>query len=146
MVSAGIAIVAYDGDEIYSTELSRIEVIELHIKWGEPASKGISSLLDHGPGFHKLLLMDDDAEKLKHDVRPMLEKMAKETGSVVTQAIPTMLELLPAGCSKALGVQKVCEHLGIDPETQLLTLVSPFLQISQRRLSFYGSNFHFIRI
>jgi len=32
------------------------------------------------------------------------------------------LELLPLGCSKALGVQKVCEHLGIDPGTQLLAL------------------------
>jgi hydroxymethylpyrimidine pyrophosphatase-like HAD family hydrolase len=33
-----------------------------------------------------------------------------------------MLELLPEGCSKALGVQKLCEVLGVDPSTQLLAL------------------------
>ena len=33
-----------------------------------------------------------------------------------------MLELLPGGCSKALGVQKLCDELGIEPETQLLAV------------------------
>eukprot|EP00536_Pseudo-nitzschia_multiseries_P012940 jgi/Psemu1/210118/e_gw1.523.22.1 len=122
LVEAGISAAAYDGDDLYSTDVTRIEVIELHEKWGEPASKKLSSLLDHSPGFHKILLMDNDVEKLNQQVRPKLEKLAQETGSVVTQAIPTMLELLPSGCSKAVGVKKVCEHLGIDPGTQLLTL------------------------
>ena len=33
-----------------------------------------------------------------------------------------MIELLPAGCSKALGVEKLCQHYGIDPSTQLLAI------------------------
>jgi hydroxymethylpyrimidine pyrophosphatase-like HAD family hydrolase len=33
-----------------------------------------------------------------------------------------MLELLPAGCSKANGVQRVCEALGINPAEELLAL------------------------
>ena len=33
-----------------------------------------------------------------------------------------MLELLPQGCSKALGVEKLCQALGIDPSTQLLAI------------------------
>jgi hydroxymethylpyrimidine pyrophosphatase-like HAD family hydrolase len=32
------------------------------------------------------------------------------------------LELLPEGCSKAFGVQKLCERLGIDPSTELLAI------------------------
>jgi len=40
----------------------------------------------------------------------------------VTQAIPTMLELLPEGCSKAFGVEQLCLALGIDPSTELLAI------------------------
>ena len=118
------SVVAYDGDNLYATDLTRIEVIELCEKYGEPASQEISSLSGHSPGVHKLLIMDHDTQKLNQEIRPRLEELAKENGCVVTQAISTMLELLPYGCSKAVGVQKVCEHLGIDPGTQLLTLVS----------------------
>mmetsp|Transcript_15908 Transcript_15908/g.32064 ORF Transcript_15908/g.32064 Transcript_15908/m.32064 type:complete len:120 (+) Transcript_15908:6350-6709(+) len=66
--------------------------------------------------------MDNDAEMLKTVVRPKLEKLAEKHGVIVTQALPTMLELLPAGCSKAVGVQKLCDALGIDAETELLAL------------------------
>lgn len=118
-------VVAYDGDSLYSTDASRIEVVELHEKWGEPASREIPTLSGHAAGIHKILLMDDNVEKLKSDVRPKLEALAMEYGCVVTQAVPTMLELLPNGCSKAKGVEMVCEYLGIDPATQLLTIVSP---------------------
>ena len=121
-----VAVVAYDGDSLYTTDLSRIEPVELHEKWGEPASTEIPTLLGHAPGMHKLLIMDNDAEKLKQTVRPVLEELAKEHDCVVTQAIPTMLELLPFGCSKANGVEKLCEHLGIDPASQLLAIVSLF--------------------
>lgn len=117
-----VAVVAYDGDDLYTTDLGRIEPVELHEKWGEPASKEISSLVGHAPGMHKLLIMDNDAEKLKQTVRPVLEELAKQHDCVVTQAIPTMLELLPFGCSKAKGVEELCKHLGIDPTSQLLAI------------------------
>jgi len=126
VADSGTAVVAYDGDSLYSTDVSKIEVIELHKKWGEPESQQVSSLSAHPHGVHKILLMDNDAKKLEQTVRPKLEELAKEYGCVVTQAVPTMLELLPFGCSKAKGVQMVCEHLGIDPASQLLTIVSLF--------------------
>ncbi len=124
VTNMNVAVVAYDGDDLYTTDLSRMEPVELHEKWGEPASTEIPALVGHEPGVHKLLIMDNNAEKLKTHVRPVLEKLARENDCVVTQAIPTMLELLPYGCSKAKGVEMVCKHLGIDPATQLLTLVS----------------------
>ena len=137
VTNMNVAVVAYDGDDLYTTDLSRIEPVELHEKWGEPASTEIPTLVGHEPGVHKLLIMDNNAEKLKTHVRPVLEQLAQENDCVVTQAIPTMLELLPYGCSKAKGVEMVCKYLGIDLETQLLTLVSSVVCVSYRLCSCY---------
>jgi hydroxymethylpyrimidine pyrophosphatase-like HAD family hydrolase len=128
-----VAIVAYDADDFYTTNSSRIEVIEIHEKYGEPKSQEIPTIVGHIPGVHKILFLDNnnDGEMLNKVVRPKLEKLAKENGCTVTQAIPTMLELLPYGCSKALGVQKVCEYLNIDPGTELLAMVSFFFSFYQ---------------
>ena len=114
------SIIAYDGDDLYSTKLTQ-SVINLHEIYGEPLSTKIDSIAAHEPGIHKILICDDDIEKLGK-VRIELEALAKENDATVTQALPTMLELLPKGCSKALGVEKVCEALGIDAKTELLAL------------------------
>ena len=115
-----VSVVAYDGDDLYTTELTK-NVVDLHELYGEPLSQEIPSIAGHAPGIHKILIMDYDLVKLA-EIRPHLEALAKETGACVTQAIPSMLEFLPEGCSKALGVEKLCEVLGIDPATQLLAL------------------------
>lgn len=114
------SIIAYDGDNLYTTDLTK-SVVDLHEVWGEPLSQEISSIAGHAPGVHKILICDYDLEKLAQ-IRMQLESIAEENDATVTQAIPSMLELLPAGCSKALGVQKLCEVLGVDPSTQLLAL------------------------
>lgn len=124
----GISIVAYDGDNLYTTQATEI-VVHLHEHYGEPlprlmsgAGETAKKLSDHEPSMHKLLLMDDDVEKLRTIVRPRLEILAAEFSATVTQALPTMLELLPAGCSKAMGVTKLCSALGLDMDTELLAL------------------------
>jgi Cof subfamily protein (haloacid dehalogenase superfamily) len=114
------SVVAYDGDDLYTTELTKY-VVDLHELYGEPLSQEIPRIAGHAPGIHKILIMDYDLVKLA-EIRPHLEALAKETGACVTQAVPSMLEYLPEGCSKALGVEKLCEVLGIDPSTQLLAL------------------------
>jgi hydroxymethylpyrimidine pyrophosphatase-like HAD family hydrolase len=133
----GTSIIAYDGDELYTTDLNPT-VIELHEKWGEPLSKEIDTIVGHTPGVHKILVCDNDLEKLRKVVRPQLEQVAAETGSVVTQAIPTMLEILPEGCSKAMGVTKLCEELGIDPTTQLLAIGDAENDVEMLRLAAIG--------
>lgn len=129
MAECSISIVGYDGDDLYTTEQTDV-VISLSEVYGEPTVELCKSsddegmtikLAEHGP-LHKLLLMDEDVDKLKNVVRPKLEELADRHGATVTQAVPTMLELLPEGCSKAYGVGKVCEALGIDPTTELLAL------------------------
>lgn len=123
----GISIIGYDGDDLFSTKLTD-NVVELSEFYGEPTVKlimeddSVSTLVEHEAGLHKLLLMDDDVQKLSTIIRPRLEQLAEEHYATVTQAIPTMLELLPKGCSKAYGVQKVCEALGIDAKTELLAI------------------------
>ena len=127
-----ISVVAYDGDNLYTTEVSDI-VRHLHEHYGEPmaellpddagSSRGTPrSLSSHGPLMHKLILMDDDVDLLANTVRPQLELIAEECGASVTQAIPTMLEWIPSGCSKAVGVAKVCDALGVDMGEELLAL------------------------
>jgi Cof subfamily protein (haloacid dehalogenase superfamily) len=114
------SIIAYDGDTLLTNDLTDT-VKELHAIYREPLSREISSIAEYGNGVHKVLVCDNDLEKLGK-VRQQLEDLAKEYDCVVTQAVPTMLELLPSGCSKAIGVQKLCHELGIDPETQLLAV------------------------
>ena len=123
----GLSIIGYDGDDLYTTELTS-EVIELSEFYGEPTVKQLTddgeiiNLANYEHGLHKLLLMDENIERLSSVIRPKLEHLANAHDATVTQAIPTMLELLPKGCSKAYGVQKVCEALGIKAETELLAL------------------------
>lgn len=114
------SIIAYDGDDLYTTKVTK-SVKDLHEIYGEPMSKEIPSIAGHGPGIHKILICDDDLDKIA-EVRMELEALAKENGATVTQALPTMLELLPEGCSKALGVKKLCENLGLDPATDLMAM------------------------
>ena len=124
-----ISIVAYDGDDLYTTNQSEI-VVHLHEHYGEPLPRllpkdddeTVRELTSHEPSMHKLLLMDDDIDKLTNVVRPKLEALAEEFDACVTQALPTMLELLPKGCSKAFGVEKLCEAIGIDPSSEMLAL------------------------
>lgn len=121
---ADVAIVAYDGDELYSTDVKRKEVIELSEIYGEPMSQHLpdgQSLASYKRGMHKILLMDDDVEKL-NNLRPKFEELATAYNATVTQAINTMLEFLPGGCSKGRGVAALCESLGIDASKQLLAL------------------------
>lgn len=135
---SGISIVGYDGDNLYTTDQTEI-VIHLHEHYGEPlpvllnnanvgengnnaSTRTMKSLSSHEPSMHKLLLLDDDTDKMSNVVRPKLEALAEKYDASVTQALPTMLELLPKGCSKALGVEKLCEALGIDPSVELLAI------------------------
>jgi len=119
-----ISIVGYDGDYLCTSEVSDI-VRHLHEHYGEPMPEllqGGRSLAQYSPLLHKILLLDDDVQKLSNIVRPQLERLTSEYNVTITQAIPTMLEVLPANCSKAVGVEKLCQALGIDMQTELLAL------------------------
>ena len=117
-----VSIIAYDGDKLLTTEITDAVTLLCEF-YGEPMPKLLDSpISEYGPSVHKILLMDLDVDRLKNDVRPRLQALAEEYDTAVTQAVPTVIEWLPSGCSKALGVEKLCEKLGIHPSTQLLAL------------------------
>lgn len=129
---------AYDGDTILATDSSRPEHIhDVNAKWGEPVPTVVETLQNYGP-VHKVLLMDDDVEKLDTVVRPRLEAMAAEWGCTVTKAVPTMLELLPPNCSKANGLAKLCEALGIDPSTELMAIGDQENDVGMLEMAAFG--------
>ena len=118
-----ITVLGYDGDYLYCNSAGDpIQVTEIHEKWGEPMPKSIDSLQQHPHGFHKLLFTHHNVPMLTTKMRPALEVLAQDNQATVTTAVPTMLELLPEGCSKADGVNKLCETLGIEPSKQLLAI------------------------
>jgi hydroxymethylpyrimidine pyrophosphatase-like HAD family hydrolase len=120
----GVSLIAYDGDTIYATESSNAEHLnDIHAKWGEPQPQVLddASMKQYAPGFHKVLLMGDCADEMSY-IRPELEALATSLDCVVTQAIPVMLELLPSGCGKAVGVQQLCAHLGLDLQQNVVAI------------------------
>jgi hydroxymethylpyrimidine pyrophosphatase-like HAD family hydrolase len=137
-----ITVLAYDGDHIYyNPNQSHVQehLLDVHEKWGEPKPIPLDAGMTfstYPPLFHKLLIMGNDPILISQTIRPQLEeslsmsssslssssKSESESSGVVTQAIPTMLEVLPGGCSKAYGVRQICDHYGIDVSTQLCTM------------------------
>jgi Cof subfamily protein (haloacid dehalogenase superfamily) len=118
----GTSLFCYDGDYIRASSSSlQAHITEFHVQWGEPEPQRVDdnqSLVSYAKGFHKLLLMDSDTDKIRL-IRPRLEELAANSGCVVTQAIDTMLELLPPDSSKAIGVEKLCQALGVQQQELL---------------------------
>ena len=96
---------------------------EVNALWGEPIPVVVNSLASDGPDtYQKLVFMSNDVDMMRMKLRPQLEELAKRMEATVTTSYPTILEILPAGCSKALGVEMLCKELEIDVATQLLSI------------------------
>jgi len=111
----GVSVVAYAGDDIYRKQscaaTDSILAIEKLVPKNYP--EGLEKLHEIGVKVHKMILLSDD-DTLK-ELRPALQSVV-EGIATLTQAVPGMLEVLPFGCSKGLGVIKLLEHVGISPE------------------------------
>jgi len=132
---AEVSVVGYDGDDLYTAEVTDI-VLHLHEHYSEPLPRLLPhttgstdtpprKLSTHTPSLHKLLLLSSNTVHLATTLRPRLERLAAtlDPPCTVTQALPTMLELLPAGCGKAQGVSRLCIALGVEhPGEELLAL------------------------
>ncbi len=116
-----LTLLGYQADQLYATESSHPHhVQEIHSKYGEPEPILVPTF--QGRTWHKLILMGSDNEVLQRVYRPLWDDLAERHGATTTQAVPLMLELLPAGCNKGVGVQRLCHELGIDPQTELLAV------------------------
>jgi hypothetical protein len=120
------ALTAFCGDRCATLEAHAL-LDELSRVYHEPVSEvfrsasalcAMASGRDGGAdagGVRKLLLMAEDPA-LVAAVRPAWERFAAARGAEVTQAVPNMLEVLPAGNDKARGVRTLLEHLGVPRE------------------------------
>jgi len=135
----GVSLVGYDGDDLYTTEVTDI-VTHLHEHYNEPLPRllpplpqdytnpaspsssivsAVRNLTSHTPSLHKLLFLSNNTTYLTTILRPRLEQLITTTDvfthppPTITQALPTMLELLPSGCDKGVGVGHLCASLGV---------------------------------
>ena len=118
MIPDHFDLVAYCRDSLFSLkDASRPRVTELYSKYNEPEpsfSDSFASL-----NINKLLLLGDPA--FIADIRPHFETKLQGMASI-TQALPSMLEILPFGASKRLGVRAYCRHINCDEATELLAI------------------------
>ena len=113
----GVACCGFLGDKNVTLE-SHPLLDELHEKYYEPVSEvaeSIDAIL--AQSVHKIILLADPPSIINGQVRPHWEGQGLEgKGAKITQAIPTMLELVPEGTSKATGLTKLISEYGIRPE------------------------------
>lgn len=90
-------------------------VDSLHTIYYEPKAEIVSSIeqLSAGVEIQKMIFLDT-AEGVASTLRPYWEEAAGNCASVV-QAVPDMLELVPYGTSKGIGVKMLLDHLGVSP-------------------------------
>nr|CAD1833970.1 unnamed protein product [Ananas comosus var. bracteatus] len=88
----------------------------LHTVYHEPKAEVLSSVeqLLASNDIQKLLFVDTP-EGITSTLRPHWEEATDGLAGVV-QAVPDMLEIVPAGTSKGSGVKMLLDHLGISPK------------------------------
>ena len=117
-----VTIIANMGDKIYCNPSGDAKLLnDVNALWGEPVPIAVNSLAGP-PTFHRIVFLSDDVRMLQEEMRPSLEILARQHKVTVTTSHPTVLEVLPDACSKAQGVRKLCQALGVDPESELLAL------------------------
>jgi len=112
----GVSCVAFLGDECATLQLTD-DLVELHTRYYEPLAQEFNTVEDllTGPSVRKLLFMAEPAVVdglLKPHWGAALEGEAAE----VLQAVPNMLEVVPAGVNKWAGLQVLLQHMDIEPQ------------------------------
>eukprot|EP00884_Botryococcus_braunii_P004928 jgi/Botrbrau1/14436/Bobra.0014s0082.1 len=111
-----ISLCAFLGDHTATLKMTG-ELRELHERYYEPLAEVVASLpeLLEGPPVKKLLFMADPAVLDSH-LKPFWQAACEGTGAEVMQAVPNMLELVPRGVNKWVGMQSLLPALGLRAE------------------------------
>ena len=113
------ALCAFLGDACATLAPRPPELVELHEVFFEPLAREAASVAEilAGPPVCKLLFMAS-AERIAAEVRPHWRealRAGRHGGARAVQAVPEMLELVPAGVSKASGLRLLMAELGLEP-------------------------------
>ncbi|GMI06227.1 hypothetical protein TrRE_jg68, partial [Triparma retinervis] len=116
----GVEIVGYDGDEIWCGKGGEGGkwVRELNEKYSEPrvmplAAEGLTS---HPGAYHKLIILAPP--NVISSIRSSAAPFGRPQGFALTQALPTMLEVLPPHTGKCEGLKFLLRSYGL-PSTAL---------------------------
>jgi hydroxymethylpyrimidine pyrophosphatase-like HAD family hydrolase len=121
VVHEGLALTAFCGDTCAT--LKPNELLDmLHKTFHEPKSDVVSSVDDivSNKSVRKLLLMGPNKASID-SVRNIWEAAFKNRAEV-TQAVPTMLEILPLGNDKSRGVSAVLKSMDVNPMTDVVAV------------------------
>jgi len=112
----GASLCAFLGETCVTPAMTR-DVRSLHDRYYEPLALVEPSLAAvlAGPPVRKLLFMAD-AARVDAELRPHWEAALLGTGAVTMQAVPDMLELVPAGVDKWVGMQALLAQAGLPAE------------------------------
>jgi len=110
-----IPVVAFLGDECVTLAMHP-ELEELHTTYYEPLPKVVGSIGEvlSGPPVKKMLFMSDP-EYVRGELQPFLEAELEDSGAELCQAVPNMLEVVPEGANKWVGMSVLLDHLGLEP-------------------------------
>ncbi|EIE27200.1 HAD-like protein [Coccomyxa subellipsoidea C-169] len=115
-VERGVPLCAFLGDTCATLRMTD-ELQDLHQTYYEPLARVASSLDEilAGPPVKKLLFMTDPSI-VDRQLRPHWEAALEGRGAEVMQAVPTMLELVPRGVNKWVGLQALLLDLDLPRE------------------------------
>jgi len=114
-----ISICAFLGDECVTTKMTP-ELEQLHYTYYEPLAKVVSSIPEvlRGPPVKKILFMADP-NYVQSELATFLEEELIDSGAQLCQAVPNMLEVVPQGVNKWVGMQKLLNHMGLQPDEMM---------------------------
>lgn len=106
-----VALVGFTGDRCV-TLFSHPLIDELHEVYYEPKAEVLESIEDLKKVKIQKVIFLDTAEKVASFLRPHWSLALGERATVV-QALPEMMEILPSGVSKGVGVQTLLDHMDV---------------------------------
>ncbi|BDA50944.1 probable endoribonuclease YbeY at N-terminal half [Coccomyxa sp. Obi] len=111
-----VPLCAFLGDTCVTLEMTD-ELQDLHHTYYEPLARVASSVEEilEGPPAKKLLFMTDSSI-VDGQLRPHWTAALEGKGAEVMQAVPTMLELVPRGVNKWVGLQALLADLALPVE------------------------------
>mmetsp|Transcript_27098 Transcript_27098/g.73240 ORF Transcript_27098/g.73240 Transcript_27098/m.73240 type:complete len:273 (+) Transcript_27098:348-1166(+) len=111
--SAGGSLVAFLGDECATLRMTD-DLQALHHVYHEPLATVLPSLeaLLEGPPVRKLLFMSTP-QNVTSTLTPYWSRALQGKQAVPLQAVPSMLEIVPTGVDKWVGMQTLLGHLDV---------------------------------
>lgn len=111
--ASNIAVCGFLGETCVTIRMTA-EVAELHERYYEPLAEvapTLDAVLSKGP-LRKLLFMAQP-DLVSNELIPRWDLELEGTGAQTMQAVPDMLEIVPRGWNKWVGMQALLDHTGL---------------------------------